>query len=111
VSLYETYIIVMLWVAAPASALYAFFYMFRPWHSTPQGRALALKSWGTAILLGMGLAATMWPTYPFQDAIRLVAFTLWAVGIVYLLVTLLFSPGARRYPPWNWRRGRLREES
>jgi membrane-bound metal-dependent hydrolase YbcI (DUF457 family) len=101
---YETYIVVALWVAAPASLLYAFLYFFRPWYSTPQGQALMLKSVGTAILLGMGLAATMWPHYPFRDEVRVLAFTLWAVGIVYLLGTLLFSPGSRRYPPWSWLR-------
>lgn len=105
-SAYEWFLTVTLWIAAPASTLYAFFYMFRPWHTTPQGRALMVKSIGTAILLDMALLATMWPEYPGRDQVRIVAFSLWAVGIVYLLATLVFSPGARRYPPWNWRRSR-----
>lgn len=103
-SVYEWFLLVTLWIAAPASTLYALFYAYRPWYSTPQGQALMLKSVGTAILLGMGLAATMWPGYPLRDEVRVLAFTLWAVGIVYLLGTLLFSPGARKYPPWSWLR-------
>lgn len=103
-SAYQTYIVTLLWIAAPASLLYAFLYMWRPWFRTPQGQALAFKSWGSGILLGMGLAATMWPEYPYRDEVRAVAFTIWTIGIVYLLLALVFSPGARKYPPWNWRR-------
>jgi hypothetical protein len=103
---YETCVIATLLVAAPASLLYAFFYAYRPWFHTAPGRALAIKSWGTALLLNMALLATIWPDYPGRDIVRLVAFVLWAIGIVYLLITLLFSAGARAYPPWNWRKSR-----
>jgi hypothetical protein len=106
VSAYEVFLLVTLCVAAPAATFYAFFYVWRPWYSTPQGRALMLKSVGSAMLLDMALAAVLWPEYPGRDTVRVVAFTLWAVGIVYLLGTLLFSPGARAYPPWSWRRSK-----
>lgn len=99
-------LLVLILVAAVASNLYVFFYLFRPWFRTPQGRALMVKSIGNAILLDMAAAFTLWGDYSGRHVVRLVGFSIFLAGIVYLLVTLLFSPGARRYPPWNWRRSR-----
>lgn len=102
---------VLILLAALASNLYAFFYMFRPWFRTPQGRALMLKSWGNAILLNMAAAYTIWGEYEGRHVVRLVGFSIFLAGIVYLLVTLLFSPGSRHYPPWNWSPRRMRTET
>lgn len=91
-------------VVIPAN-LYALFYAFRPWYTTPQGRALMIKAAGNAILLDV-IVASLWfgEDYPGRDVIRIVGFGLFTIGILYLLCSLIFSEGARRYPPWSWSR-------
>lgn len=86
--------------------LYPLFYAFRPWSSTPQGRALMVKAVSNAVLIDMGLATTVLGDYAGREAIRLVGFTLLVVGIWYLFVTLLRAPGAEDYPPRTWFRRR-----
>lgn len=100
-------IFVLLTVSSVAAFLYFFFYLFRPWHSTQQGRALMTKAVGNVILLDMmAMPFAVFGEYPGRPIVRLVGFAIFTVGIVYLLLTLLFSPGAKDYPPWNWRRSR-----
>jgi hypothetical protein len=93
-------------LAAVVANLYAVFYTFRPWYRTPQGRALWVKAWGNTILLDMGLSFQIWGDYPGRHAVRLVGFSIFLVGITYLLISLLTSRGAEDYPPRSWlRRG------
>lgn len=104
-------IFTLLAVSAAASFLYFFFYMFRPWHSTAQGRALMTKAVGNVILLDlMAMPFALWGEYPYRSVVRLIGFSIFTVGIVYLLVTLLWSPGAKDYPPWSWRRRRMGDD-
>lgn len=106
-------ILVMILIIAAALAvnLYAAFYAFRPWRSTPQGRALMIKSVGNVIVLDMSLLYAVLGDYPFRDAVRVLGFATFAVGIWYLLITLLTSPGADRYPPRSWLPRRVRHQS
>lgn len=102
----DAVLLVLLWLCAPAAALYALLYAFRPWRSTQAGTALMLKSVGTAMLLVISLLYVWLGDYWGRDAIRVAAFALWTVGIYYLLWTLLTSPGAEKYPPRSWFRRR-----
>jgi cadmium resistance protein CadD (predicted permease) len=96
----------LLIVGAVASNLYSFFYAFRPWRKTPQGRALMVKSLGNVIVIDLSLAFVAFGDYPGRNMLRVLGFTLFVIGIWYLLVSLLTSPGARDYPPWSWLRRR-----
>lgn len=102
---------VVLWLiflCVPAVNLYPLIYAFRPWRSTPQGRALMVKALGNVILIDMGVATlTFGEDYPGRGLIRVIGFTLFVLGINYLFWTLLTSPGAENYPPRSWWR-RLR---
>lgn len=86
--------------------LYPAFYAFRPWWITPQGRALMIKALGNAMLIDLGLAAVLWPDYWLRPYVRLVGFTLFAVGVWYLLWALLRSDREGLYPPRSWWRRR-----
>lgn len=106
---------IMLWIlvaAAPAVNLYPIFYAFRPWRSTPQGRALMVKSLGNVIVIDVVLAYVVFGDYAGRDFVRVIGFGTFTVGIWYLLTTLLTAPGAGRYPPRSWfRRRHNRHES
>lgn len=107
----QDYLEAVLWVAAIGSTLYFIFYAFRPWWLTAQGRALMVMSAGKVLWLDLTLAAVLWPTHLARPWVFAAAFTVWVVGIAYLLISLLFSPGSRKHPPWSWfcalcRRGR-----
>lgn len=99
----ENYIISMVLWSLVMSYIWLVFYSFRPWRSTPQGQALWVKSLGNAILLSsMSLAYAWWGEYPLREAVRVVGFTVFAVGLTLLVGSLLFSEGASGYPPWSW---------
>lgn len=103
----EGVLLVLFAVAAVAANLYVFFYWFRPWRSTRQGEALMVKGWGNLILLNLGLATlVLGENYPGRQFFRVLGLTAFSVGITYLLATLIFSEGAREYPPYRWRRQR-----
>lgn len=103
----EDTVVVTILVLASAlpSLLYTFFYLFRPWTTTPQGRALMVKSIGNLILLGMAVAYALLGEYPYRPLVRLIGFGVFSAGIWYLLVSLLRSQGAEDYPPFTWARG------
>lgn len=103
----DTIILVLVWCCVPAVNLYPLLYVFRPWRTTPQGRALMVKACGNVILIDMALAYATFGDYAARETIRVIGFTLFALGINYLFWTLLRSPGAERYPPQSWLR-RLR---
>lgn len=92
---------VLLYVAIPAN-LYPLFYLFRPWRSTPQGRALMTKSLGNMMLIDIIVAFSLWGDYPGRSWLRAIAFTVFAVGTTYLLISLLRVPNAKQYPPFTW---------
>lgn len=96
----------LLIAAAPAVNLYPLVYVFRPWRSTPQGRALMLKAFGNMVVIDVILAYSLFGDYPFRDPIRVTGFAVFVTAVWYLLVTLLTIPGARDYPPFRWRRAR-----
>lgn len=98
----DTIVLGLLILAAPAINLYPLVYCFRPWRSTPQGRALMQKALGNVILIDMGLATLIFGDYPFRDAIRITGFALFALGVNNLFWTLISSPGADKYPPRSW---------
>lgn len=95
----------------PAVNLYPLFYLFRPWRSLPQGRALMLKACGNVIVLDMVAAFAFLGDYPFREQIRVAGFGLFALGINYLFWTLITSPGAQHYPPRSWFRRRRQERA
>lgn len=88
----------------PAANMYALFYSFRPWRSTRQGQALMMKALGNVIIIDLTVAFMWFGDYPGRDLLRVVGFSLFWVGINYLLGSLIFSPGASEYPPWSWLR-------
>jgi hypothetical protein len=96
----ETVVSVLVVACLPAVNLYPLIYAFRPWRSTPQGRALMIKALGNVVLIDMSFAYIWFGDYPGRDAVRVVGFLLFAVGINYLFWTLMSSPGARDYPPF-----------
>lgn len=99
----------LLYVAVPAN-LYPLFYSFRPWRSTQQGQALMIKSIGNMMLIDIIVAFSLFGEYPGRAWLRAVAFTVFAAGTTYLLVTLLRAPNARRYPPYTWLRWTVRRK-
>lgn len=98
----EAVIEVMLIGCAIPVNLYPAFYAFRPWWSTPQGRALMTKAVGNMILIDMILGFQLFGDYPGRTYVRLVGFGFFVVGTWWLLLSLLASPGAHRYPPRSW---------
>lgn len=103
----DTIVLVLIVISGVASALYLFFYLFRPWFVTAQGRALMTKAVGNVVLIDMlALPFAAFGDYPGRWLVRMVGMLIFTAGILYLLVSLVFSPGARRYPPWNWRKSR-----
>ena len=103
-------ILALLVLVIPAAVMYPIFYAFRPWWSTPQGRALMVMAFSTGLLLSMGLVYIVFGEYPGRTQVRIVAFSLMVIGINYLFATLLTSPGAEDYPPRSWlRRFRRRD--
>lgn len=99
----------LLYVAIPAN-LYPLFYLFRPWRSTPQGQALMVKSLGNLMLIDIIVAYSLFGDYAGRSLLRAIAFTVFAAGTTYLLVTLLRAPNARRYPPYTWFRWVVRRK-
>jgi hypothetical protein len=96
---------IVLWLliaCLPAVNLYPFFYAFRPWRTTAQGRALMVKALGNVIVIDLSMLYLWLGDYPGRNQLRIIGFTLFAVGINYLFATLLTSPGADRYPPRSW---------
>lgn len=90
----------------PAINLYPLFYAFRPWRSTRQGQALMVKALGNVIIIDLTVAYLLFGDYAGRDVLRVIGFSVFLVGINYLLGTLIFSEGASEYPPWSWRRRR-----
>lgn len=90
----------------PAANLYPLFYIFRPWGTTQQGQALMMKALGNVIIIDLSVAYLLFGDYPGRDLLRVVGFSLFFVGINYLLASLIFSENASRYPPWSWFRRR-----
>lgn len=99
-------VLALLCLAAPAVNLYPLLYAFRPWRSTPQGRALMVKALGNVIVIDVVLAYLAFGDYPGRDVVRVVGFGLFAAGIWYLFISLLTSPGSVNYPPRSWMRRR-----
>lgn len=98
-----------LWLLAAALVpvnLYPLIYMFRPWRSTPQGRALMLKAVGNMILLDLVFLNRAIPPYPGHDLVQLIGIALFVGGIFYLFWSLVTSPGSDQYPPRSWWRRR-----
>lgn len=107
VSTADEVMVVLFFLAFVPALGYTAFYMFRPWRSTPQGRALMVKSWGNVFLLGLGFATlTLGRDFPFRDTIRLTGMSIFVVGYWMLLHSLLTSPGAETFPPRRWFRRR-----
>lgn len=105
VSTVDEIMVVLFFAALLPAVTYTAFYLFRPWRSTPQGRALMVKSWGNVFLLGLGFATlALGRDFPFRDTIRLTGMSLFVVGYWMLLHSLLTSPGAEDYPPFSWLR-------
>lgn len=95
----------ILWLLIAAAVpvnLYPAVYAFRPWRSTPQGRALMTKALGNMLIIDVILARHVFGDYPYRAQIVVAVFALFVLGIYYLTVTLLTSPGADRYPPLSW---------
>lgn len=99
-------LLVFVGISTGVSVVYVATYLFRPWRSTPQGKALMVRAWGDIIVLSMALAYAIAGEYPFRAWIRLAGFGVFMVGTIYLTWSLLSAPGARNYPPWSWRRRR-----
>lgn len=96
---------IVLWLfvgCLPAINLYPLFYAFRPWRSTRQGQALMTKALGNVIIIDLTVAYLWFGDYAGRDFLRFVGFSVFFVGINYLLATLIFSEGASKYPPWSW---------
>lgn len=91
----------LVYVSIPVN-LYPLFYAFRPWRSTPQGRALMIKALGNMGLIDVILAYWLFGDYFGRQVLRAAMFVLFAVGMTYLFVTLLRAPNAREYPPFTW---------
>lgn len=88
--------------AIPAN-LYPAFYAFRPWWTTPQGKALMVKAVGNAILIDMGLSVVIFgDDYPMRWLVRVVGFALFGAGVWLLFLALLRSDCDGRYPPARW---------
>lgn len=102
----EVVIVILLLGVLPAANLYPLFYAFRPWRSTPQGRALMVKAISNVILLDMAAAVLVFGDYAGRETVRVAGFALLFLGINYLFVSLLTAPGAEDYPPRSWRRKR-----
>jgi len=100
-------VLVLLLAAAIPTNLYPLFYAFRPWASTPQGRALMTKAVGNLILIDVVLATLVFgQDYPGRALVRMIGFGVFVVGMWALFLSLLTSPGAVRYPPRSWFRRR-----
>ena len=97
---------VLFLACVPAVNLYPLVYLFRPWRTTPQGRALMIKALGNMLLIDMIVAFQLLGDYFGRDTVRLVGMTLFCVGVWYLFLTLLRTPGAHDYPPFRWRKRR-----
>jgi hypothetical protein len=108
VSSIDGYAEALLVLCAVPVNLYPSLYAFRPWWTTPQGRALMTKALGNALLIDMALAAVLWPDYALRPYVRAVGFTVFTAGVWYLLIALLRSDGDGHYPPRNWWRNRRR---
>ena len=89
------------------TALYLLFYLFRPWWRNWQGQALMTKAIGNVVLIdGLALPFAIFGDYPGRWAVRLVGMSIFTAGVTFLLLALLFSPGAEHYPPRTWFRRR-----
>lgn len=85
------------------SVIFVAVYAFRHWWSSPQGRALMIKSLGNSFLLSLGLATLMFGQHwTGRGTVRLIGMTLFCAGLCYLLHGMLFAPGAENYPPRSW---------
>lgn len=94
--------VLILVLAAPAVNLYPILYAFRPWRTTPQGRALMVKALGNVIVVDVVLAYLLFGDYPLRDPVRITGFGLFAVGVWALLISLIAAPGSGKYPPLSW---------
>lgn len=99
-------LLVFVGVSTVVSVVYVATYLWRPWRSTPQGKALMVRAWGDIIVLSMALAYAIGGNYPLRAQVRLAGFGVFMVGTIYLTWSLLAAPGARNYPPWSWLRRR-----
>ena len=101
-------VVVLFLLSLILAVLYTGLYLFRPWRSTAQGRALMVKTLGNVFLLGLGSATlALGRDFPLRDSFRLAGMSLFVVGYWLLLRSLWTSPGAEDYPPRSWfRRGR-----
>ena len=106
----DVWFYIALGVAAAAVNIYPFVYLARPWWVTPAGRALMVKAWGNLILIDMSVAFAIWGDYTGRYLVRAIGMTVFAAGMVYLLVVLLTTPNSqmRRWssPPTLARLGR-----
>lgn len=82
-------VIAQLAVAAVAVNIYPLIYMTRPWYSTAPGRALMVKAWGNLIVIDLSLAYVWLGEYPGRADVRFAGFALFAIGVWYLLLSLL----------------------
>lgn len=106
----EFFVFVTLWVVFVPANLYPVVYAFRPWWTTRQGQALMVKAIGNAILIDMILAYHTFGDFPGRQAMRVIGFSVFTLGMWFLLITLLTSRGARLYPPFAWDRIKARRQ-
>lgn len=81
----DVLVTVLVLTSAVPAFLYTLFYCFRPWTTTPQGRALMVKSWGNVILLGMAVAYALLGEYDARPVVRAIGFFIFTAGMWYLL--------------------------
>jgi hypothetical protein len=101
----DLFVTILVVLCLPVVNLYPLFYAFRPWRTTPQGRALMVKAIGNMIVIDMAAATLLLgEDYPGRGTIRVIGFGLFLVGMYYLLWSLLSIPGSERFPPFSWMR-------
>lgn len=81
-------------IAVPVT-IYPFVYAFRPWRSTPAGRALMVKAMGNIILIDMAVLSYFLGDYAGREWIRFMGLNAFLAGVSYLLLVLLRTP---RFP-------------
>lgn len=79
----------LLLMTAPAPALFVLRYARVRWSSTVSGRAIMLKSTGTALFLGLACATVVLGEFPGRDLLR-VAIYGFLFAAQWYLTTLLF---------------------
>jgi hypothetical protein len=86
----DTFLVIAAWIPV---VIYFPAFSTRRWMDTGPGRALWVKSLGNFVLINMAMAVLIFgPDYPLRPEVRLAGFTIFAVGMWYLLFTLIRSP-------------------